>query len=85
MPKTRIGALGHAPKPLDIRAYIKEERRGLKRTERGPTSVIAEACGINRQAVNQWKRVPAKWVLVVERVTGIAREKIRPDVYGPRL
>ena len=43
---------------------------------------IAAACGIDRRAVHQWILVPANRVLTVERVTGISRYKMRPDVYG---
>ncbi|PZP64983.1 MAG: hypothetical protein DI604_25710, partial [Delftia acidovorans] len=32
--------------------------------------------------VSQWKKVPAERVLEVERVTGISRHELRPDVFG---
>ena len=52
----------------------------MVRTERGTASRIAEACGINREAVWNWHQVPARHVLNVERVTGIPRDLIRPDL-----
>lgn len=36
---------------------------------------------ITSQAISQWKRVPAERVLDVERVTGISRHDLRPDLY----
>ena len=45
--------------------------------------VIAEKLGIARQAPYEWKRVPATRVLAVERITRIARHKLRPDLYPP--
>lgn len=44
---------------------------------------LAEALGITQGAVWQWtkKRVPAERVLDFERITGIPRTVIRPDLY----
>lgn len=38
---------------------------------------------ITPQAISQWKEVPTGRVLDVERVTGIARHILRPDIYPP--
>lgn len=38
---------------------------------------------LRSQAVSQWQRVPAERVLDVERLTGISRHDLRPDVFGP--
>lgn len=45
-------------------------------------SPIAAACGITVQAVADWKRVPPHQVITVECLTGIPRERLRPDLYG---
>ena len=37
--------------------------------------------GITPQAISQWKQVPAERTLEVERVTGISRHLLRPDLY----
>lgn len=37
---------------------------------------------ISSQAVSKWFRVPAERVLEVERLTGVSRYELRPDVYG---
>lgn len=49
--------------------------------ERGAKSRIAKALGITHGAVSQWDRVPAERVVEVERVTGIPREQLRPDLF----
>ena len=38
---------------------------------------------ISRQAVDQWAKVPPLWALAVERITGVPRYTLRPDIYGP--
>jgi hypothetical protein len=38
--------------------------------------------GLTRQAVSQWKRVPALRVAQVERITGIPPERLRPDIFA---
>jgi DNA-binding transcriptional regulator YdaS (Cro superfamily) len=37
--------------------------------------------GITPQAVGQWRRVPAERTLEVERITGVSRHELRPDLY----
>lgn len=51
----------------------------------GGPAALAKALGnITPQAVSQWKKIPAERVLDVERVTGISRQELRPDVFGRR-
>ncbi|RUU79985.1 Cro/CI family transcriptional regulator [Mesorhizobium sp. M7A.F.Ca.MR.362.00.0.0] len=49
---------------------------------RGRLTEVARACGITHSAVSQWDRVPSDRVLIVERVSGIPRGELRPDLYG---
>jgi DNA-binding transcriptional regulator YdaS (Cro superfamily) len=49
----------------------------------GGTIAVGKALGITRQAVEQWKVVPPERVLSVERISGISRYELRPDIYGP--
>lgn len=42
---------------------------------------IADELGMTRAAVSAWTKVPAERVVVVSRLTGIARQKLRPDLY----
>jgi transcriptional regulator with XRE-family HTH domain len=51
------------------------------RGQRGLSAEIARACGIERAAVYQWKKVPAKWVQHVAKVTGKRPERLRPDIF----
>jgi DNA-binding transcriptional regulator YdaS (Cro superfamily) len=53
----------------------------LARAKRGLRLQIAAGLGLNKSAVYQWKRVPASRVLDVERITGISRHDLRPDLY----
>jgi DNA-binding transcriptional regulator YdaS (Cro superfamily) len=54
------------------------------RSELGLLSRIAHEIGVYAQAVHQWQAVPLERVVDVERVTGIPREKLRPDFHLPR-
>ncbi len=47
----------------------------------GGNTALARALGISPQAVPQWNRVPSERVLEVERVTGVSRHRLRPDLY----
>lgn len=51
---------------------------------------LAKRLGIRPQSLIQWRRVPLRRVVDFETVTGIPRERIRPELYGaprarPRL
>ena len=46
----------------------------------GPAE-LARRLGITRQAVDQWRKVPATRAVEVERETGIPRHELRPDVF----
>jgi DNA-binding transcriptional regulator YdaS (Cro superfamily) len=50
----------------------------------GGPAALAKALGgtLTSQAVSQWRKVPAERVLDVERITGISRHDLRPDVFG---
>ena len=49
----------------------------------GNASKLAREAKVPRQCLYLWDRVPAEHVLTLERVTGISRHRMRPDVYGP--
>jgi DNA-binding transcriptional regulator YdaS (Cro superfamily) len=42
---------------------------------------FARKLGISKQAVQQWTQVPAHRIIEIERLTGVPREKLRPDLY----
>jgi DNA-binding transcriptional regulator YdaS (Cro superfamily) len=51
----------------------------------GGVAGLAAALGITPAAVYQWARVPQGRVLKIERLTGIPRERLRPDLYPDDL
>src|SRR5215469_12314280 len=58
---------------------------GLEKAIRaaGGTSELARKIGISQPSVSNWSRIPAERVLSVEAATGVARDVLRPDLYGP--
>lgn len=50
----------------------------------GSFNALAKALGMAPVSVMGWKRIPSHRILQVEKVTGISREVLRPDLYRPR-
>jgi DNA-binding transcriptional regulator YdaS (Cro superfamily) len=50
----------------------------------GGLRALARELGMSSPALWAWTRVPADRILQVEAVTGIPREKLRPDLYRLR-
>jgi DNA-binding transcriptional regulator YdaS (Cro superfamily) len=48
----------------------------------GPTA-LTRALGIKLPSVYSWRRIPPGRVLQVEKLTGIPRTRLRPDLYPP--
>jgi TorA maturation chaperone TorD len=48
----------------------------------GGVTELARRIGISQPSVSNWQRIPADRVALVEKATGIAREILRPDLYG---
>ena len=48
----------------------------------GGVSALATALGVSRQAVSQWSRCPPSQVRMIEKLTGVTRYELRPDIYG---
>lgn len=69
------GFMGHALQKA------KEIAGGAAGLARAITQETGE--DISSQAVSQWAEVPPRRVLVVEKITGISRHELRPDIYGP--
>lgn len=51
------------------------------RQQRGLMAKIAAELGITRAAVAMWRQVPVQRVADVERLTGIPRHELRPDLW----
>lgn len=49
----------------------------------GPAALARAIGGLTSQAVSQWKKCPGERALEVERITGISRHVLRPDIFGP--
>ena len=48
----------------------------------GGLRVLARALGVSHQAILQWNRAPPRRVLDIERLTGVPRHDLRPDLYS---
>lgn len=48
----------------------------------GNASILARKLGIKVQSIQQWTRIPAERLAEVERVTGVPRAELRPDIFG---
>lgn len=53
----------------------------LIRAERGLQAKLARGLGITTAAVAKWSRVPEDRLVAVERISGIGRDKLRPDLF----
>jgi len=47
----------------------------------GGFAALARELGISRQAVDQWKRIPAHRVIEIEKLSRISRHELRPDLH----
>lgn len=56
-----------------LNAYLKASR--------GRAVELAASLGVSPSAISQWHRVPAERALDIERITGIPRHDLRPDLY----
>lgn len=58
-----------------------DEALALAIEKAGGTTALAAALGIKAPSIYSWQRVPAERVLEVERVSGVSRHRLRPDIY----
>lgn len=47
----------------------------------GTAKDLAAQIGVTPQALSQWRQVPPLRVLEIERLTGVSRHELRPDLY----
>jgi DNA-binding transcriptional regulator YdaS (Cro superfamily) len=64
-------------------AAMDTKTEALKRAvgNAGGQAKFARLIGVTAQAVSQWDEVPPLRVLEVERVSGVSRHDLRPDLY----
>jgi DNA-binding transcriptional regulator YdaS (Cro superfamily) len=62
-------------------AFTPEEALQEAIRRAGGQGALARKLGIKQQAVTQWRIAPATRALPIERLTGIRREDLRPDVF----
>ena len=48
----------------------------------GSVAELARRLHLNRQAVSQWRRIPPGRAAMIEKITGISRAELRPDLWG---
>jgi DNA-binding transcriptional regulator YdaS (Cro superfamily) len=49
----------------------------------GGLRALARQLHITHVAIMQWERVPPPHVMRIEKLTGVARSVLRPDIYPP--
>lgn len=51
----------------------------------GGLTALAKILDLSPQAIFQWNRAPAKWVIKIEEATAgtVSRHVLRPDIYPP--
>ena len=47
----------------------------------GGVAYVAKQLGLSRQSIYQWTEVPADHLVNLERITGVDRSFIRPDLF----
>ena len=48
----------------------------------GTLTELAGELGLTVSALSQWTNIPTEHVLKLERLTGVSRYKLRPDIFG---
>lgn len=51
----------------------------------GGVVALSLKLGVTAGAVSQWDKAPWKQVIAIERVTGVHRARLRPDLYPPEI
>jgi DNA-binding transcriptional regulator YdaS (Cro superfamily) len=47
----------------------------------GGYRALGRHLGISHQAITHWKQVPAKHLVAIEKISGVPRERLRPELY----
>jgi hypothetical protein len=79
----RIYPLDHAFRPFYRHGMEITDPIDLIRSKRGMFAKIAAELNLARSTVSDWSRIPAERLPEVERITGIPRHVLRPDICLP--
>lgn len=66
-------------------AWLSATKKAIKYS--GGVTAVAEALDVTPQRVSNWNRrgsIPPTYVLSVEKLSGVSRHKLRPDIYGSK-
>jgi DNA-binding transcriptional regulator YdaS (Cro superfamily) len=47
----------------------------------GGQNALARLLGINESAISRWARVPVERLTEIERLTGVPKHELRPELY----
>jgi DNA-binding transcriptional regulator YdaS (Cro superfamily) len=50
----------------------------------GSSKLLGEGIGVTAERVRMWlhrDNLPAEYVIAIERITGVSRHELRPDIY----
>ena len=47
----------------------------------GGFRAMGRLLGLSHEAPRKWKKIPDKYLLKIEKLTGIDREQLRPDLF----
>jgi len=50
----------------------------------GGKSALADKLGVRPQSVGKWRRIPYNRIIQVEKLIGISREILCPELYGKK-
>ena len=62
------------------KAMVNDVKKIIKAA--GGTLKVAQVIHRHPSAVSKWKRIPPVHVRILEKLTGIPREELRPDIFG---
>lgn len=49
----------------------------------GGVVALARKLGVKHPSLHNWTRVPDRHCLEIEKLSGISRHDLRPDIFGP--
>ncbi len=78
-----LSLLPPVPSKQDVFRIIEGDLQASFSTQRGLRLRLSRELGITHGAISQWRRVPVERVLDIERITGLPRHVLRPDIYPP--